>query len=43
VFDGAGMDNTYQNGTIEIHVAAQAVQTANNAGTALTALGWPEE
>lgn len=43
VFDGEGMDNTFQNGTIEIHVAAQAVQTANNAATALTALGWPVE
>ena len=40
-FDGPGMTNAYQNSTIEIHVAGQAVQTANNSATALTAFGWP--
>lgn len=40
-FDGKGMDDMFQNSTIEIHVAAQAVQAANNASTAMTATGWP--
>ena len=42
-FSGSGMDNSYQNSTIEIRVAAQAVQTAHNGASAMTAKGWPEE
>lgn len=41
-FDGIHMTNEYQNCTLEIHVYAQAVQTANNGTNALEALGWPE-
>ncbi|MBD8987691.1 MAG: hypothetical protein EGR01_01555 [Clostridiales bacterium] len=37
----AGMGNEYQNATATVHVAAEAVQTANNGVTALEALGWP--
>lgn len=35
------MDNRYQDCTIHVIVAAQAVQTANNGSSALTAAGWP--
>lgn len=41
-FDGPNMTNEYQNCTVEVHVYAQAVQTANNGISALEALGWPE-
>lgn len=41
-FDGPNMTNEYQRSTLKIHVIAQAVQAANNATTALEALGWPE-
>lgn len=40
-FDGPNMTNEYQNCTLEIHVYAQAVQTANNGTSAIDALGWP--
>ncbi len=40
-FDVA-MNNAYQNSTATVNVYAQAVQTANNGETALTAGGWPE-
>lgn len=43
VFDGPNMTNEYQNCTVEIHVNAQAVQSANNKTTVLEAKGWPEE
>lgn len=36
------MNNAYQNSTATVDVYAQAVQTANNGETALTAAGWPE-
>lgn len=36
------MNNDYQNSTATVDVYAQAVQTANNGSTALTAAGWPE-
>lgn len=36
------LDNTYQGSTATITVSAEAVQTANNGESALTALGWPE-
>ncbi len=39
----ADMGNTYQNCTVSVDIAAQAVQTANNGSTALEAAGWPEE
>ena len=39
----AGMGNEYQNATATVHVAAEAVQTANNGVTALEALGWPTQ
>lgn len=42
-FDGPGMTNAYRNSTIRIHIAGQAVQTANNSASALTASGWPAE
>lgn len=42
-FSGPKMGNEYQNGTIEIHVTAQAVQKANNGSSVLEAAGWPEE
>lgn len=42
VFSGPDMDNKYQNCTVVIDVTAQAVQQANNSGTVLDALGWPE-
>lgn len=42
-FDGLNMTNEYQNCTLEIHVYAQAVQTANNGNAAMEAAGWPEE
>lgn len=35
------MGNEYQNSKASIDVAAQAVQTANNGDSALTAAGWP--
>lgn len=41
-FDGPNMTNEYQNSTVIIDVAAQAVQAANNGASALDALGWPE-
>ena len=37
------MGNEYQNATAEVDVFAQAVQTANNSSSALTAFGWPAE
>ena len=40
-FSGSGMDNDYQNATIEIGVEAQAVQSANNGTKVLEATGWP--
>lgn len=43
VFDGKEMGNSYQGCSIQIYVTAQAVQAANNAGSALLAVGWPEE
>ena len=36
------MDNDYQSSTINVDVSAQAVQSANNGDSALTAKGWPE-
>lgn len=36
------MDNDYQNCRISVDVSAQAVQSANNGDSALTAKGWPE-
>jgi len=42
VFSGRGMDNAYQNSTLEVRVFAQAVQTAHNGVSAMTANGWPE-
>ena len=35
------MGNEYQNATATVDVSAQAVQTANNGTSALTASGWP--
>lgn len=35
------MGNEYQNATATVDVVAQAVQTANNGTSALTASGWP--
>lgn len=43
VFDGPNMTNEYQNCTVEVIVKAQAVQTANNSTSVLTASGWPAE
>ena len=43
VFDGPNMTNEYQNCTVEVIVKAQAVQTANNSNSVLTASGWPAE
>ena len=40
-FDVA-MGNEYQGATATVTVTAQAVQTANNGDSALTAAGWPE-
>lgn len=40
-FDGPAMGNEFQGSTFYIHIAGQAVQTANNAATVLTAVGWP--
>lgn len=37
------MGNEYQNATAVVDVYAQAVQTANNGESALTAEGWPED
>ncbi len=37
------MNNDYQNSTATVNVYAQAVQTANNGETALTAGGWPAD
>ncbi len=37
----ASMQNVYQNSTAEVTVTAQAVQTANNGSSALSAAGWP--
>lgn len=42
-FAGKNMGNRYQGCNIQIRVLAQAVQSANNAATALSAVGWPEE
>ena len=42
-FDGINMTNEYQKCTLEIHVYAQAVQTANNGNTVMEAAGWPED
>ena len=39
-FDAA-MGNEYQNATASVDVFAQAVQTANNGASAMTAKGWP--
>lgn len=36
------MDNMYQCSTANVDVSAQAVQSANNGDSALTAAGWPE-
>lgn len=38
----AAMGNEYQNATATVDVAAQAVQTANNGGSAAEAQGWPK-
>lgn len=35
------MGNEYQNSTATVDISAQAVQTANNGESALTASGWP--
>lgn len=43
VFDGPNMTNEYQNCTAQVIVKAQAVQTANNGESALSAAGWPAE
>lgn len=43
IFDGPNMTNEYQNCTVEIIVKAQAVQTANNGDSVLSAAGWPKE
>lgn len=37
----AAMGNEYQNATASVDVFAQAVQTANNGASAMTANGWP--
>ena len=37
----ANMGNEYQNATASVDVFAQAVQTANNGASAMTANGWP--
>ncbi len=42
IFDGTGMDDRYQNCTVQVQVNAQAVQTANNDAGPLKAAGWPE-
>lgn len=42
-FRGDAMDNTFQNSTIEIHIAGQAVQAANNGTDVLQAAGWPQD
>lgn len=39
-FDAA-MGNEYQNAKASVDVSAQAVQTANNGASAMTAKGWP--
>lgn len=41
-FSGKNMGNRFCNSTIEIQVHAQAVQTAHNGSSAITARGWPE-
>ena len=38
----ASMQNLYRNSKADVIVTAQAVQTANNGGSALEALGWPD-
>ena len=43
VFDGPNMTNKYQNCTAQVIVKTQAVQTANNGGSAMEAAGWPVE
>lgn len=43
IFDGPNMTDEYQNCTVDVIVKAQAVQTANNSNSALTASGWPAE
>lgn len=43
VYFAAQMGNEYQNCTANLVVTAQAVQTANNGNSALTAAGWPAE
>ena len=35
------MGNEYQNAAATVDISAQAVQTANNGTSALTASGWP--
>lgn len=40
-FDGPNMTNEYQGCTVDVIVSAQAVQTANNGGSAVNAVGWP--
>ena len=41
-FSATQMGNAYQSCTVLIDVTAQAVQQANNGGTVMEALGWPE-
>lgn len=43
VFSGPDMNNKYQNCTVVIDVAVQAVQKANNGATIWEANGWPED
>ena len=38
-----GLDNSFQNVRVNVNVAAQAVQTANNGTSALDAAGWPAQ
>ena len=40
-FAGEDMDNIYQGSTVTVTVRAEAVQSANNTNSALTAGGWP--
>lgn len=43
VFDGPSMTDEYQNCTVEVIVYTQAVQSANNGDSPVTAAGWPKE
>ena len=43
VFAGKEMGNDYQGCSIQIHVSAQAVQSDNNAASAMSAVGWTEK